>query len=126
MTIESSSNEGVEAGVELEEITSISKTDVEENKNSKEQGNDKNFLSNLSKRLDRNSRLIFFKLGYYIAEHPYRTLIYALLGAMIVAVGVIQYETGGTSEKAWVPQGTVSMKNIDRVDELYPDEGFSY
>ena len=115
-----SSNEGVEGDIKVDTSTSIfKKNEVKDTTNSNKDRSDKKFLSKFSKQLDKKSRLLFFKLGYFIAEHPFRTFTYALLGTMIVGVGIINYqEKNGL--KVWIPQGTVSMKNVDRVDELYP------
>ena len=88
-----SSNEGVEGDIKVDTTTSIfKKNEVKDTTNSNKDRSNKNFLSKLSKQLDKKSRLLFFKLGYFIAEHPFRTFTYTLLGSMIVGVGIINYQ----------------------------------
>ena len=81
-----------------------------------------NVLRKLSKRLDKNSRVFFFRLGYWIAEHPKLTILLSFVGVAIASLGAMNYKVEDGGEREWVPQNTVSMKNLDQYDVYFPDD----
>ena len=85
-------------------------------------GEEDPFLRRLSKRLDQNARWFFFRLGYWIAEHPKLTVLISLLGVAIASLGALQYDVGDGGEREWVPGNTVSIDNLDRYDLYFPDD----
>ena len=73
----------------------------------------------LSKKTQRFLRTWFFRLGYQVAGHPWKTIACALLLVGLCMVGFINFQQESREEKLWVPQGTIALENKAWVEERY-------
>lgn len=69
-------------------------------------------LARAAAALDRVLRRAFFRLGYAIAGHPWKTVLLALLFTAACLAGMLRFRTESREEELWVPQGTVALKNF--------------
>lgn len=55
-------------------------------------------LRDISKNIDATTRAGFYKLGYAIAEKPFRTIVLSILVVCVACIGVLNFrseERGG-------------------------------
>lgn len=79
-------------------------------------------LDKISKKLDAATRAGFYKLGYAIAERPFRVIALSILVVCVAGIGALNFQSEDRGDKLWVPQDTLSMEQKKIKEENYPDE----
>lgn len=76
-------------------------------------------LFRFSSAIDGFMRSTFFRLGYFVAGNPLKTIISSFIVVSLCLIGMLRFQTESRESKLWVPQGTIALKNQDYVEDNY-------
>ncbi|CDF32996.1 unnamed protein product [Chondrus crispus] len=76
-------------------------------------------LFRLSASIDGAMRAFFFRLGYWVAANPFKTVLFSLLVVAATLAGMLRFRSESRAAELWVPQGTVALKNQAYVEQRY-------
>lgn len=69
--------------------------------------------------IDRRLRMVFFRLGYFIAHRPWLIILVMLVISLGAVAGVLRLKSESRGEKLWVPQGSRAQDEKRVVDAKF-------
>ena len=79
----------------------------------------KNAVRNVSKAVQKALRSGFFRLGYQVAGHPWKTIALSTIFIALCLIGLVNFHQEAREHVLWIPQDSAAIDHKAWVDEKF-------